>query len=238
METVTYKNYVAIALSYGAVVGALYLFGFWGTLNVNILEFIGLGDLIKLAVYPLLVSMASLLSGYLLAMVTPGDSLPPGGGADTPIGRFGLKYWRYLVTGHLLVIFAIILFVEVPGKWFLVAVLASLLSVVLTHLDFFIDLFPNARARGNVLTLAILVAGSAFYYGTYNASLAKSGKGELLVDAARSQLSLNHDTKKPVVYLGYVTGHFVLLESMSGAVVFVKMKDDAPMFLVPSAPHK
>lgn len=235
MEGVTYKTYVGIALSYGAVVGALYLFGFWGTLNINILEFIGFGDLIKLAIYPLLVSMAFFIGGYFLNAVAVGGALPPGGGANTRIGRFGLQYWRYLVAGQLLIILAVILFVEAPFKWFLATILASLLSVVFTHLDFFIDLFPNARVRGSILFLAIFIAGSAFYYGTFNAYLAKNGKSELVIDVARSKLSLTQDAKKPVVYLGYIAGHFVLLESISGTVVFVKMKDDAPIFLVPNA---
>lgn len=235
MEQSTYKNYVAIALSYGAVVGALYLFGFWGTLDVNILEFIGLTDLLKLAIYPLLVSLVSLLSGYLVSAILQEDMLPPGGGANTPIGRFGRKYWRYLVEAHLIIIFAIAIFGPSPGKWFAVAVLATPLSVLLTHLQFFIDMMPNARARGTILSMAILTAGASFYYGTYNAHLAKSGRGALVVDVSRSQLSLNYDAKKPVVYLGYVSGYFVLLESISGAVVIVKSKDDAPLFLLSNA---
>lgn len=235
MEQSTYKNNVAIALSYGAVVGALYQFGFWGTLDVNILEFIGLSDLLKLAIYPLLVSLVSFWSSYIAGVIFQWDTLPPGGGADTPIGRFGKKYRRYLVAADLIIIIVVASFGLSPLKWFIVAALASPLSVQLTHLQFFIDMMPNARARGSILFMAIFVAGLSFYYGTYNAYLAKNGRGALVVDVSRSQLSLNYDAKKPVVYLGYVSGYFVLLESISGAVVFVRSKDDAPLFLLSNA---
>jgi hypothetical protein len=234
MEGSNYKNYVVFAVPYGAVVASLYLFGFWGSFHVNVLEFVGLSDLIKLAIYPLFISLASLLVGYILVEFFWGSALPPGGGADSPNGRFGKKHWRYLIGGYLIIIFAVAIFGPSPEKWFLVAVLVSFLSTPLTHLQIFIDIIPNPRARRSMLFLLILVAGIAFYYGTYNAHLAKSGRGSLLVDVSRSKLSLQHEPKKPVVYLGYVSGYFVLLESASGAVVFVKAKDDTPVFLLPN----
>ncbi|WP_447860817.1 hypothetical protein [Nitrospira calida] len=86
--------------------------------------------------------------------------------------------------------------------------------------------------------LLIFVAGMAFYYGTYNAHLARTGRDSMLVDVSRSKLSLQYDARKPVVYIGYVSGYFVLPESISGAIVFVKAKDDAPALLLLPNPNR
>jgi hypothetical protein len=234
MEGVNYKNYFVFAMPYGVVVASLYLFGFWGSFDVNILEFASLSDLIKLAIYPLLVSLASLFVGYIVSEILSGNAIPPGVGADSSIGRFGRKHWRPLIAGLIIIIFVFAIFGPSPGKWFLIAFLVSFLAVPLTYLQFFIDLIPNPNARGSLLYILILIAGMAFFLGANNAHLAKSGRSSLLVDVSRSKLLLQHEPKKPVVYLGYVSGYFILLESTSGAVVFVKAKDDAPVFLLPN----
>ncbi|SRR6266513_198137 len=232
MEQPKYRLHIAIALSYSTILSALYLFGFWGALDVNILEFIGLSDLIKLAVYPLLLSLVGILIGHLSYVLLQGDAFPPGAGADTAIGRFGRKYWRYILEIDLFIILAVAIFAPSPLKWMVIAGLASPLSLLFTHQEFFVELIPNTRARVSVLNLAIFLAGAAFYYGNYHAYLAKDGRSSLIVDVSRSKLPLKFDSKKPVAYLGYISGYFVLLESVSGAVVFVKEKDDAPLFLL------
>jgi hypothetical protein len=226
------KQRIGLALSFGTVVGALYLFGYWGSFNINILEFIGIGDLLKLSIYPILISGASLLVSASASEFLRGNSLAPGGGANTPIGQFGRKHWRPLIVAYLLLIVALIYLAQTPNKWLVFAFLASFLSVPLSHLDFLIVHFPNPRSRGTILYFMLLIPGLSFFYGVHDAWLAKDGRGPQIVDVARSDVPLIATPEKQVAYLGFVGGYFVLLETSTGALAFLKPKDTRPIFLL------
>jgi hypothetical protein len=233
MEKLTVKNFVPVALSYGAVVGALYLFSYWGSFNVNVLEFIGLTGLLKLALYPLLVSIAFFFFGYGLAEFMSRD-LPSGGAANTPIGRAVNSNLRLLALLNLSAILAILVQIETPERWLCAALLTGFFNIALVGLPFFVELIPNYHARYSVLYLAIVVAGLAIYVGTYRAYDAKLGRSQVVVDVARSNLKLQTSVGRPVAYLGFLGGYFVLLESSSGTVAMIKLKDDTAIFLMPN----
>lgn len=86
MDEISYKKYIAVAVPYGSALSLLYLWGYWGPFNINILEFVGFSELAKLALYPFLASFIFILFSVAFAEVMRGDSLPPGGGAETRIG--------------------------------------------------------------------------------------------------------------------------------------------------------
>src|SRR5258708_3632512 len=88
------KTILWIASGYALMVATLYLWGYWGSFGLNFLEYIGFGDLLRYALTALLASLAGYVFGWGLSELTHGDMFPPGGGAETPIGRFGRKYWR------------------------------------------------------------------------------------------------------------------------------------------------
>jgi len=57
------------------LVCALYLFGYWSSFEINILEFVSLSDIIKLGVYPLVVSGgAAFIIGFLSGTTLPRHS--------------------------------------------------------------------------------------------------------------------------------------------------------------------
>lgn len=61
----------------------------------------------------------------------------------------------------------------------------------------------------------------------------KTGASELFVDAVRSKLTLTGDAKDPITYIGFLGNVYVLRETRTGQIVFVKQSDDSPLFLVP-----
>jgi hypothetical protein len=105
MKDLSIPKNLSFAAPYGFFIAVLYLFAFWGTFKLNILEFVGFADLAKLALYPLAASFIFLLMGAAISELARGDSLPPGGGADTKIGRFGRKHWRLLMAIYILLIY-------------------------------------------------------------------------------------------------------------------------------------
>ena len=234
MEKLTIKRYVPIAVTYSAAVGALFLFGYWGSLGINVLEYISLSDLMKLSLYPLVASLFFFLVSSVIAQTMFGEVFPPGGGRESAIGRALNSNRQLLAVLNLVLIFGAWVLLEAPYKWFMVTVLASNFSVALADFPFFVEMIPNHRARQTILWLALMIPGLAFYHGSDRANSAKLGQSSLVVDVARSKLKLQTSPGRPVVYLGYVGGFFVVVESSSGTVVFVKPQDDSPIFLTPN----
>lgn len=238
MDEIQYKKYIAVTVPYSGALSLLYLWGYWGTFNFNFLEFIGFSDLAKLALYPFLGSFISFLIGSSISQVLLRGALPPGGGANTNIGKFGRKYWRHLVALNLILIYLSAIFLSAPQKWLLVAFLVSLFSAPLSHLEFFISLIPNPSARSTILYLLLIAGGMTLFYGNYDAHLVKTGYGPQLIDVARSKLPLQSDEKNPVTYLGHVSEYLALYESATRSVILVKAKDDSPLFLFSNPKRK
>lgn len=229
------KEAVALGVPYLIAVGACYLFGYWGAFHINVLEFISFTDVAKLAIYPLMASLVFFLAGVVLAEILHSPHLPPGGGSASKLGMFGQKHWRWLLALQICAAVLVAVFAPEPGKWFIVAVLVTLLSTPLTHVEPFIKVVPNPRVRATALFLLLLLPTISFAYGRQQAFLVKTGASEQFVDVVRSKLSLTNDEKNPVAYLGFLGSVYVLRESKTGELVLVKQRDDSPIFLVPKS---
>lgn len=227
------KEALAVGVPYFIAVGACYLFGYWGAFHINVLEFISFTDIAKLAVYPLMASLVFVLAGVLFAELVHSPHRPPGGGSSSKAGQFGQKYWRWILALQIFITVLIAIYAPEPGKWFAVAMLVSFLSTPLTHIEKLIEVVPNPRARATTLFLVLLLPSISFAYGRQQAFLVKTGASEQNVDVARSKLPIASDEKNTVAYLGFLGSVYVLREAKTGQVVFVKQRDDSPLFLMP-----
>ena len=225
------KEYLFIAFTYGVSVAALYLFGFWGVFHINVLEFISLADIAKLAIYPLLYSLPVFLLGFTIGQVFTGDAFPPGGGAGTKVGQFGLKHWRFLLGLNIVLTLVVMIFVPYPIRFLLLLPLAGFLSIAATHLNIAMVYIPNPVARRTILTLLFIAPVLAFDSGETAARKIKHGLGDLNVDTLRSKIELSFTDEKPVSYVGYLGDFMVLYETATDRVVFVKLKDQGALVL-------
>ena len=217
-----FKVYLTVAVSYCTGVGALYLFGYWGPFDVNVLEFVSLGDALKLAIYPVLVGISLAPLGFLLSQFLLEKRLPAGGGADTAVGRFGRRNWRPLLSIVVGAVFGVALFAEESGpKWVLLGFLVSFLTLPLTHSPTMINWIPHPTVRSWVLFNGVLIAAMAFAFGRAGANAARLGTAPLIVDVQRSNLSLTETAERPVVYLGRIGEFFALYETETGQLVLL-----------------
>lgn len=227
------KEIYAFGAPYLVMVGACYLFGYWGAFQINVLEYISFTDVAKLAVYPLMASLVFALAGVALSELVHAPHFPPGGGNDTSIGRFGLRHWRLLLSLQIIVTVLVTIYAPEPGKWFVVALLVSLFSTALAHAEKLIELLPNPRFRATVLFMSLFLPTMGFALGRQQAYLVKTGAADQFVDVERSRLPLTAEGKNQVAYLGLLGNLYVLREGKTGHIVFVKQRDDSPLFLVP-----
>jgi hypothetical protein len=230
---ISLKELLAGGVPYFVCVGAAYTLGYWGAFDINVLEFIGLSELGKMAVYPLLATLALGVLGMVGTQLLSARILPPGGGADTVIGRAGRRYWRVLVALVIAGIYVAVLYAQEPGKWYVVALLAGTLSIPLGYVPKIIELLPNPHLRSFLLLLFITLPTFSFAQGRLMAHFVKHGHAEMSVDAQRSALPGLADPANTIIYVGYIGGTYVLRESRTGALLLVKPKDEAPLYLLP-----
>lgn len=230
----TTKDALAFGLPYAIAVGAAYAMGYWGAVGINVLEFIGIADIAKLAVYPLMATLALGVLAMLGTQLLGQRVLPPGGGVNTPIGRAGRKYWWFLVALVVFASVAIAVFGPEPTRWFVFAILLCTLSTPLGHVPFFQQILPNAYGRSFVLLLLLALPTFSFAQGRLKAFVLKSGSASLYVDVKRSGIAAVADLSNPVAYVGFIGGTYVLRESRTGALIMLRQKDESPLFLSPS----
>lgn len=233
MKDLPFSKYIAFITPYGFVVASLYLFAFWGSFKLNILEFVGFSDLIRLSLYPIAISLVVFVPGFALSQLAIGSSLPPGCGLNTAIGRFGLKHWRILVTANIVLALAVALFMKQPEKWLIVAAILTFLSAPLSHLDILIGLIPNPSVRHTTLVLLIFFLGGAFATGKMQADKIIRGQAAYLVDIQLSGLQLEGMANE-LSHVGYLAGNFIFYENVTKRLVFVKGKDRGLLVLKPN----
>ena len=62
---------------YMGMVAGLYLFGYWSTFDINVLEYISLADAIKLALYPVAASITFFTTGAVIGSLLTGRLSSP-----------------------------------------------------------------------------------------------------------------------------------------------------------------
>ena len=67
-----FSKIIYFATPYAAIASLLYLFGYWSTFELNILEYVSMSDILRLSIYPMATSLIVAIIGF-----TVGASIPP-----------------------------------------------------------------------------------------------------------------------------------------------------------------
>jgi hypothetical protein len=209
------------ASAYALLVTGLYLFGYWGRFGLNVLEYIGIGDMVSHALMPFLASIISLVFAFTLSTISqPQRPLP----APTEVAkaiRFVQTYWRTLTIVDLMAVAAVIGYCPEPERWFLAMILILPLILIPTNSQIVIDLLPNPTLRFWVVWVFFVVTALAFAEGRTQADHLLRGEGPLLVDVGGSGLQLKSDAAHPVSYVGHIADFFVLYDSAQSQIIIL-----------------
>lgn len=160
-------------------------------------------------------------------MTVHGESLPPGGGADSKIARFGFKHGRSIIGFLLVLIFFIGISGPEPYKWMIVALLVSFLATPLLRVEWIGVLMRpiSPSYRHFALWAALIFPGLSFYQGRKDAFTITNGNLGSVVDLSRSTFSEHLQLKQPVAYLGLLGDFQILYEVTTKHVILLRQRD-------------
>lgn len=179
-----YKKYFPIFSAYAVCVSALYLWGFWTSFNVNILQYIDIPGIVKTAIFPLLIAASSLVFG-----VTLGHLLRPDQNSEarvnvihnSRISKIIRKKWRGIFFFWVFFIFLVWFFGN-KNKWEPLSVMVSIpMCVFLLGKNIADDVFPDRGVRVTAIFLITVLLPFSYVSGLREAEKIKNGVNYLYV---------------------------------------------------------
>ncbi len=216
---------------YAIFVATLYLWGYWGTFNVNVLEHISISEVVKIAVYPLVSAFIFFVIGVLIGQfIAPGSALPPGGGKNTAVARFLNKKIGKILVLFLFVGITISVFKEFissPERWFILAiVIAFVVYLPLKSSDFLRNELKSDEVRSAAIFIVSALVPFAYVRGVMNAQNILTGKNFLYqnIDLPNIHGGSAAEPSARLRYLGRLNDRFIFFDPIKEATVFIALE--------------
>jgi hypothetical protein len=225
--------YLYFLTPYFVSVGVLYLWGFWSTFNVNILEYLGITDVIRLTAYPIASAFITVAFGAVLSEATMGNRFPSGGGRNTRTGIFLRRTAPILVGIYALGILTL-LFLDVPNKWYVLPLLLVLpVSFIAKERGFLIEVIPKDSVRSLGIFFLAILPPLAYGHGRIAAADIREARRFDYVLSPIDQVSVASDASpiQRVRFLGHTGDFYFYLNPTNSAIVITKFKDDRTLLL-------
>ena len=159
------SSYLYFGSLYFFTIGILYLWGYWSTFEVNVLEYINLTDVLKLTAYPIASAFVFFVVGAVLGELISGPVLPSGGARNTLIGRLLIRLKPLIIICYVVGTLALFLFGPIK-KWQVLPVLFALpVYVAAKERGLFLTLLPHEGARSIVIFLLAVLPIWAYGHG-------------------------------------------------------------------------
>jgi hypothetical protein len=218
-------NLFPILTSYAIAVSLFYLFGYWSTFDINILEYASLQDILKLGIYPVLIGVLGIILGQVVRVVLSGDVIKTAEPrkAFIIVGR-RFAWWSSVIA--ILLIYASLFLLPNPDRWTVSGLLlAWVLIIQVDDVKALSPFIPNVIVRRIVIITAIMVLISSFTTAKINAHQILSGKNVKLISTQlfkEKGLLSGQDTLK---HIGAAGDYFFFLSMDNKKTYAVKYSD-------------
>jgi hypothetical protein len=236
-----------LASLYFVTVGVLYLWGYWPTFNINILEYLDLSDIIKVTAYPVAITVVLLAissvgggglgqwqTSKLDARFDNAHAHAVRTGSDTELKRFkrfGKRYVRILISIYIAIALLglYLLVIDSVYAWsILPPVIALFIMKQMPENGFLHDRIDNELLR-YVLRFAF-VAIPVFSFGQGKMASKNIVDGTAYSFVASD--SPSNSAKKPeerLRYIGHAGEHIFFYDPLAEGTVIAKIDDDKPL---------
>jgi len=207
------------------------MFGYWGEVRINILEYIALGDVVKNALYPLLYSSIFLILGMIIGnlFIFPMRMAS----ADSGSPKLQNTKYKWIILSVIGIVFLVpalyISLFETGGyRWHKVAMLVSLpLVLLIGRAEFARGYIADADKRVLVVNILCVFLVHAYGWGARNAISAKNSSDTIEVNGKTSEHK----------YLGWA-GDFLFLWDGKNEKVVIKSKSTIETLVLGSNSRK
>lgn len=230
---------------YSVSVGVLFLWGYWTSFGVNILEFLDLTDIIKVTAYPI-AAFASLAGlGVTFGVLTspaskrirdssngvPSDERADDSSRQNFVSRIMFAIVEF-IENHFKaakVLYAIILTILVisdwEGRWAILSILITIpFAVILFDLKLLAKTFPNFTLRIIASSLLPLIFSSSFFVGQVQSKQITHGKTYRYVTSEIKGYPYKSPTSA-LRYVGHAGDYLFFYEPTTDATLITKFED-------------
>lgn len=168
-ERIQINRYAYVASLYFIVVGVLYLWGYWGSFGINVLEYASISDIAKTTAYPVATAFAFFAVGTIIGGTLTDNKIPE---ESSPESIFWSLIFRHIkIIGALYLAGVYLLFHFGPEKkWLALPMLITLpIFMATAKLEFLKSIFPNSRTRYVFTYLIIALPFFSYGQGRLNA---------------------------------------------------------------------
>lgn len=231
MNTTRLQNIVFIFSIYSIITSFLYLLGYWGQFNVNILEHIAISDMVKLAILPMfyvfLLSIVISMAGYFLAKMTIFASNLRNKPNESKVRTIDkvLYLENYVILAILSVQLMIGLFLDQTCIYLFFCFLAFSCLIKTyneSKLEFLHETLGDIKSKNIIAYILMFCITHAYLYGVFNAN-----------DVMKSDVHFKSNiNNKKLTYIG-LSGDYIFLWSKEDQSVTAIRKDSITEFYIP-----
>ena len=220
-----FSTYLYFSSLYFFTVGVLYLWGYWGTFDVNILEYLSLADILKAAAYPVastfIFFLLGSIQGHLLAR-RPGSQ--QGGGQNTRIGKLFKKWLPLLAMLYLLGTFTLLLYGPIQKWYALPALIAVPVALLVDKKNLFKSLIPESGIRLTLLILVVALPIFSYGYGCLKAAYILDGRDYAYIASQIDGITISDNTvpAQRLRFLGQAGDYLFLLHPSKNTLIITK----------------
>jgi hypothetical protein len=219
---------VSILTAFAITTFVLYLLGYWSSFDINILEYASFQDILKLAIYPVLIGAFSSLAYFFIQIFINIEEIKKEQ-LEKVFILIPSKYAQLIALLAVIATLPVSIFIADDAlKWTIIGILVFVaLNFTIVDLKILQPHVTNLVARKIVILLGLFFLTNSFGWGKRNASLILQGQQAKIISTKifrdegdqsfRQDLLKNHDTLK---YLG-AAGEYFFFVSMDNSTTFV-----------------
>ncbi len=215
---------IMTALAFSLVVAVCYLWGYWGTFDIDIMYYLDLSELIVMSAVPLLGICVMLILCISISSILNIDSTAAAN--SSVLGSFLRPELIYSIS-----LLAIIIIVIIGGtaQWLLLAIPFALFltTFIVANGSIFNKILEN-RELFFVVLIATMLPSLAFGYGkTQGLQIETGSKFQQAVLSSHSELGNRSDLR----YLGKAGEHIFLLDGTNRELIITAQNENQQLIL-------